>query len=187
MPPRGKDRPDADRRKAFVEGLARSIVSAERAERAGEGRSIRRRLNRHEYENALRDLLGVPWAEVAGRLPEDGEAYHFNKSGEALDVSYVQIARFMDSADHAMRLAMATHLDAAGEDDPQALCPRRAEPSQLAASRERHAAGPAVVPRPGFARPAGRPRRPRPGDQPGDARARGGRQGVEHLQRRGRL
>ena len=111
MPPRGKARPDADRQNAFVEGLARSIVSAERAELAGEGRAIRRRLNRHEYENALRDLLGVPWAQVASRLPEDGEAYHFNKSGEALDVSYVQIARFMDSADYAMRLAMATHLE----------------------------------------------------------------------------
>ena len=111
MPPRGKARPDADRQTAFVEGLARSIVSAERAELAGEGRAIRRRLNRYEYENALRDLLGVPWAQVASRLPEDGEAYHFNKSGEALDVSYVQIARFMDSADHAMRLAMAAHLE----------------------------------------------------------------------------
>ena len=42
MPPRGKDLPDDDRRRAFVEGLARSIVSAERAERADEGRSIRR-------------------------------------------------------------------------------------------------------------------------------------------------
>ena len=111
MPPRGKARPDADRQKAFVEGLARSIVAAERAALAGEGRAIRRRLNRHEYENALRDLLGVPWAQVASRLPEDGEAYHFNKSGEALDVSYLQIARFMDSADYAMRLAMATHLE----------------------------------------------------------------------------
>ena len=111
MPPGGKARPDADRQKTFVEGLARSIVSAERTELAGEGRAIRRRLNRHEYENALRDLLGVPWVQVASRLPEDGEAYHFNKSGEALDVSYVQIARFMDSADYAMRMAMATHLD----------------------------------------------------------------------------
>ena len=60
MPPRGKARPDADRQKAFVEGLARSIVAAERAALAGEGRAIRRRLNRHEYENALRNLLGVP-------------------------------------------------------------------------------------------------------------------------------
>ena len=111
MPPRSKPRPDADRQTAFVEALEQSIVSAERAERVGEGRAIRRRLNRHEYENALRDLLCVPWAQVASRLPEDGEAYHFNKSGEALDVSYVQIARFIDSADHAMRLAMATHFE----------------------------------------------------------------------------
>ncbi len=110
MPPRGEARPDAGRQAAFVEDLARSIISAERAELAGEGRAIRRRLNRDEYQNALRDLLGVPWAQVARRLPEDGEAYHFNKSGEALDVSYLQIARFMDSADYAMRQAMARHL-----------------------------------------------------------------------------
>ncbi len=42
MPPRGKALPDAGRQTAFVEGLARSIVSAERAELAGEGRAIRR-------------------------------------------------------------------------------------------------------------------------------------------------
>lgn len=111
MPPRNRPRPDVARQNAFVEGLARSIVDAERAALAGEGRAIQRRLNRHEYENALRDLLGVPWARIADRLPEDGEAYHFNKSGEALDVSYLQIARFMDSAHYAMRQAMGMHLE----------------------------------------------------------------------------
>ena len=110
MPPKDKERPDADRRKAFIEGVSRLIVSAERAELAGEGRAIRRRLNRDEYENALRDLLDVPWAQIAGRLPEDGEAYHFNKSAEALDVSYLQIARFMDAADYTMRQAMSKSL-----------------------------------------------------------------------------
>ncbi len=110
MPPRGRTRPDADRRKAFVEDLARSIAAAERAALAGEGRATLRRLNRHEYENALRDLLGVPWAQIADRLPEDGEAHRFNKSGEALDVSYLTTARFMDSSDYALRLAMATGL-----------------------------------------------------------------------------
>ena len=99
------------RQKAFVEGLAKSIVAAERAALAGEGRATLRRLNRHEYENALRDLLGVPWAQVANRLPEDGEAHRFNKSGEALDVSYLTMERFMDSANHALRLAMATGLE----------------------------------------------------------------------------
>jgi hypothetical protein len=115
MPPPTRARPDATRQKAFVDGLAQSIVAAEQAALAGAGRAVQRRLNRQEYENALRDLLGVPWAEIAHRLPEDGEAYRFNKSGEALDVSYVQLARFMDSANYAMRLAMATRLERRAE------------------------------------------------------------------------
>ena len=146
-----------------------------------------RRLNRHEYENALRDLLGVPWAQIANRLPEDGEAHRFNKSGEALDVSYLQMARFMDSADYAMRLAMATHLERPAKTtrklyarDERSL--RNWWPRENGTLPDRLS-----FPVLDCARPAGRPRRPRPGDQPGDPRARGGRQGVEHLQRRGRL
>jgi hypothetical protein len=111
MPPRSRPRPGAAARSAFLEGVTKSIVAAEKAALAGEGRSTLRRLNRQEYEYALRDLLGVPWAAIATRLPEDGEAYRFNKSGEALDVSYLQMARFMESADNAMRLAMATGLE----------------------------------------------------------------------------
>jgi len=111
MPPRGRARPDPARQEAFAGDLARLIVVAERAALAGEGRATLRRLNRQEYENALRDLLGVPWAAVAGRLPEDGEAHRFNKSGEALDVSYLTAERLMDAADHALRLATATGLE----------------------------------------------------------------------------
>jgi hypothetical protein len=123
MPPKNRPRPDAARQKSFVEGLAKSIISAEQSALGGEGRAMLRRLNRQEYENALRDLLDVPWAEIAPRLPEDGEAYRFNKSGEALDVSYVQMARFMDSTNYAMRLAMATNFDRPTKNDSQALCP----------------------------------------------------------------
>ncbi|QEL20787.1 DUF1592 domain-containing protein [Limnoglobus roseus] len=111
MPPNGRPRPDAPGQKVFLEALAKSIVATERAALGGEGRATLRRLNRHEYENALRDLLGVPWAQVAGRLPEDGEAHRFNKSGEALDVSYVTMERIVDAAGHALRLATATGLE----------------------------------------------------------------------------
>jgi hypothetical protein len=111
MPPPSRARPDAARQKIFVDSLAQSITAAEWAAQAGRGRAMLRRLNRHEFENALRDLLDVPWAQIANRLPEDGEAYRFKKSGEALDVSYLQMARFLDSANYAMRLAMATRLE----------------------------------------------------------------------------
>ena len=40
-------------------------------------------------------------------MPLDGEAYRFNKSGEALDVSFVQMERYLTAADYAMRQAMS--------------------------------------------------------------------------------
>ena len=188
MPPRGQDRPDAGPAEATSStSLARSIVAAERAALAGEGRSIRRRLNRQEYENALRDLLGVPWAQVASRLPEDGEAYHFNKSGEALDVSYLQIARFMDSADYAMRQAMARHLERPAKTTRRLYA--RDEPSLRNWWPRENGTLPDRLSFPvldSHAQPDVRAGRA-PATQSRDARARGGRQGVEHLQRRGRL
>src|SRR5207249_1508854 len=88
-----------------------SLVSVEQARMAKEGRATRRRLNRYEYENALRDLLRAPWLQVRDSLPEDGEALRFNKIGDALDVSHVQMARYLAAADYALRQAMATHAD----------------------------------------------------------------------------
>ncbi len=77
---------------------------------AREGRSTQRRLNRGEYENALRDLLQAPWLQVKDQLPEDGDAYHFNRVSSALDVSYVHLARYMSAADYALRQAMSVEL-----------------------------------------------------------------------------
>jgi len=105
MPPKKRPRPDADELVAFVRSLAGSITTVESDIIAREGRSVQRRLNRYEYENSLRDLLGIPWAQIKDRLPPDGEAYRYNKSGEALDVSHVQLARYLEAADYAFRQA----------------------------------------------------------------------------------
>src|SRR6185295_13059221 len=40
---------------------------------------------------------------------EDGEAFRFNKVGDALDVSHVQMSRYLAAADYALRQVMATH------------------------------------------------------------------------------
>ena len=77
--------------------------------RAG-GRATQRRLNRYEYENALRDLLHAPWLQIRDSLPEDGEANRFNKSGERLDVSHVQMARYLGAADYALRQVVASQV-----------------------------------------------------------------------------
>ena len=106
MPPAEERRPDAKALTSFVDGLATTLTESERAIYARDGRATLRRLNRYEYENAVRDLLNVPWAEIKEKLPEDGEAHRFNKIGRALDVSHVQMARYMSSAEYAMQEAI---------------------------------------------------------------------------------
>jgi hypothetical protein len=106
MPPKEKRRPDAALREEFTQALAATVTSVEEEAAAREGRTVQRRLNRYEYENAVRDLLHVPWAQVMNKLPQDGEAYRYNKSGEALDISHVQMARYLSAADYALREAV---------------------------------------------------------------------------------
>jgi hypothetical protein len=107
MPPKKKARPEPDELKGFVDSLASSLRQADRQRIAREGRATQRRLNRYEYENALQDLLHAPWLQIKDSLPEDGEAFRFNKVGERLDVSHVQMARYLHAADYALHQAMA--------------------------------------------------------------------------------
>ncbi|MCP5515748.1 MAG: DUF1592 domain-containing protein [Verrucomicrobiales bacterium] len=109
MPPERKARPEAGETEAFVRSLGDALLAAGKTRVASEGRSTQRRLNRYEYENALRDLLQAPWLQIRDTLPEDGEAYRFNKVGEALDISHVQMARYLSAADHALRQVMAPY------------------------------------------------------------------------------
>ncbi|MFM1769982.1 MAG: hypothetical protein RJA22_2511 [Verrucomicrobiota bacterium] len=107
MPPAKKPRPTAAELGEFAAGLSNALATAERERLAGEGRATRRRLNRYEYEHVLRDLLATPWLQLRDALPEDGEAFRFNKVGDALDVSHVQMARYLGAAEKALRDAMA--------------------------------------------------------------------------------
>ncbi len=107
MPPKKHEQPEATAVKKFVASLDAALTTVERDRVAREGRATQRRLNRYEYENTLRDLLQAPWLQVRDSLPEDGEAFRFNKVGDALDISHVQMARYLAAADTALRQVMA--------------------------------------------------------------------------------
>jgi hypothetical protein len=111
MPPKKKARPETAELEAFTKALSSSLILAERTRLAKEGRATQRRLNRYEYENALRDLLHAPWLQIRDALPEDGEAHRFNKVGEALDMSHVQMARYLSAAEYGLRQAMAQYAE----------------------------------------------------------------------------
>ena len=108
MPPKKKARPDPAETKAFLSNLAQPLVAADMQREATEGRATWRRLNRLEYENAVRDLLGTPWLQIKDILPEDGEANRFTKSGDALDISHVQMAQYLTAADYALHQVLGS-------------------------------------------------------------------------------
>jgi Protein of unknown function (DUF1592)/Protein of unknown function (DUF1588)/Protein of unknown function (DUF1585)/Protein of unknown function (DUF1587)/Protein of unknown function (DUF1595)/Planctomycete cytochrome C len=110
-PPKKKARPDAGELSSFSSSLSAALAAADNERAAREGRATQRRLNRYEYENALRDLLHAPWLQVKDSLPEDGEANRFNKIGDALDVSHVQMARYLSVTDLALRQVATTISD----------------------------------------------------------------------------
>ncbi|MDX2151898.1 MAG: DUF1592 domain-containing protein [Bryobacteraceae bacterium] len=110
MPPPPLPRPPAQISRQFLSGLKTALTSHEQTAAAQRGRAGLRRLNAYEYENAVRDLLGVPWAQIRPKLPQDGEAWRYNKIGSALDISHVQLARYMSTADYALREAMSAKL-----------------------------------------------------------------------------
>ena len=84
MPPKKKTRPpQAD--VALITNWLNSELSAADAERQKKDvRAGVRRLSRVEFENTLRDLLGLPGLRVLTSLPSDGKAFGLERSAEAL-------------------------------------------------------------------------------------------------------
>jgi hypothetical protein len=110
MPPKDRQkRPSAAESAAFLKNLGADLTNAELARRGGDGRAIYRRLNRTEYENTLRDLFGLQGLKVKDMLPEDGIAFGYDKSAVGLDLSYVQMTKYMEAADVVLDAAIAPH------------------------------------------------------------------------------
>lgn len=102
MPPeKAGARASAAATRAFLDPLRNAV--RQHAARAGASRV--RRLNRVEYEQTLRDLLALPALRVKDLLPEDGSRHGYDKVAGALDLSQVQMSRFLTAAEVALRTA----------------------------------------------------------------------------------
>jgi mono/diheme cytochrome c family protein len=99
MPPKDKGRPNAREQKAVTEWVASRVADYQAKRAATEGRARLRRLNRVEYVNTLRDLLGVE-ADIEA-LPEDG-SHGFDNVDSALDLSSTLLERYLEAADAAL-------------------------------------------------------------------------------------
>lgn len=105
MPPKG-DAPPAKDVAALTEWAEARQIAVELEHRKKHGRATARRLNRTEYENTVRDLLGID-AELRDLLPPDATANGFDTSGDAHHVSPFLMESYLEAADKALGFAIA--------------------------------------------------------------------------------
>ena len=105
MPPAGLPRPDSATYNSFAAYLETSIDSAAAAKLNPGRPAAIHRLNRAEYTNAIRDLLGVE-IDSETILPADESGYGFDNVGDVLSISPSLMERYMLAARKISRLAI---------------------------------------------------------------------------------
>ncbi|HJR69908.1 MAG TPA: DUF1592 domain-containing protein [Gammaproteobacteria bacterium] len=96
MPPREQPQPSDDTRAEFVAALEGTLDAAAAANPYA-GNTKVHRLNRAEYANAIRDLLGVE-ADLSSLLPSDGGDFGFDNIAEVLTTSPLLLERYLTVA-----------------------------------------------------------------------------------------
>src|SRR4030095_12296406 len=105
MPPSGMPRPDNATYTAVASWLETELDRAARV-RPHPGRPAGlHRLNRTEYANAVRDLLGIE-IDPASMLPPDAQAYGFDTNADALGVEPALLDRYLTAAAKIARVAI---------------------------------------------------------------------------------
>ncbi|HEY2411391.1 MAG TPA: DUF1592 domain-containing protein [Pirellulaceae bacterium] len=107
MPPRDAKQPTDEQRAALLTALNANLHAADTTRQRREGRALARRLNRDEYQNTLRDLLGVT-IDYRPLLPADGTASGFDKVGSALSISPEHLETYLAAADAALSEIIVT-------------------------------------------------------------------------------
>jgi hypothetical protein len=104
MPPAGARRPD----RAALDGLASAVegeLDRAAAANPNPGRAPLHRMNRVEYANAIRDLLGLE-VDAATLLPADDSSNGFDNIADVLGVSPALLERYVSAAAKISRLAV---------------------------------------------------------------------------------
>ncbi|MFM7186992.1 MAG: DUF1592 domain-containing protein [Armatimonadota bacterium] len=95
MPPAGDLQPSAAEANQLAEWLETNLAAAETAKRSN--RVVLRRMNRAEYNNTVRDLMGVDF-QPADSFPDDPPAGGFDNIGEALTISPLHLELYYAAA-----------------------------------------------------------------------------------------
>jgi hypothetical protein len=97
MPPADRPRPQPDFVEEVVERIDAELTRVAAAVEPDPGRVTARRLNRVEYSNTVRDLLGVKY-DATKTFPADDSGYGFDTIAAVLTMSPLHMEKFFNAA-----------------------------------------------------------------------------------------
>ena len=129
MPPENKKQPSAVERTKVSDWLTAELKKFDCSGEIDPGQVTVRRLNRSEYKNSVRDLLGVEDVPI-DNFPADDSGYGFDNIGDVLSTSPLLTERYLETAEQVVEKAAPAIYMAPYES-------RRYEAEQLRASISR--------------------------------------------------
>jgi hypothetical protein len=100
MPPENKTQPDEGLKADFLDDLSQTMVSARKVLSDAGGKITMRRLNKRDYQNTIKSLLGVELDKAI--LPEDGSSGDFDTVGSSLFISSDKFEQYLKLGRHAI-------------------------------------------------------------------------------------
>src|SRR5207237_5150593 len=98
MPPMERKRPPAAEIEAVLTSIEGVLANLDCSKAPNVGRVTVRRLNRVEYNNTIRDLLGVDF-QPAADFPQDDVGYGFDNIGDVLSTTPLLFERYLVAAE----------------------------------------------------------------------------------------
>ncbi len=105
MPPEDEIRPDPEDLARITTWIGHEVDAADAAAPPRPGHVVLRRLNRAEYNNTVRDLVGVD-LRPADEFPQDDTGYGFDTIGAVLSVPPVLMEKYLAASERVAHTAI---------------------------------------------------------------------------------
>src|SRR5262245_45499814 len=105
MPPKERPRPPAPELDAAMQNITGVLANLDCSKVKNVGRVTVRRLNRFEYNNTIRDLVGVDFKPAAD-FPADDVGYGFDNIGDVLSTTPLLLEKYLAAAETILQQAI---------------------------------------------------------------------------------
>ncbi|MFV1968051.1 MAG: DUF1592 domain-containing protein [Pirellulaceae bacterium] len=119
MPPEDEPQPKPEERQLIVDWL-HSVLSYDCSRQKEPGAVTLRRLNRTEYDNTIRDLLGLD-LKLAQDFPSDDVGEGFDNIGDVLSLPPLLFEKYVDAARVAAETAIVSDATSLKKQDPNEM------------------------------------------------------------------